>query len=50
MTFFNQIYAERDSVCMGDDCNAPNAQYLDYETNKPLSEFMNDVSRMQGTS
>lgn len=45
MTLFNQIYAERDSVCMGDDCNAPNAEYLDYTTNELLSEFMDSVAR-----
>lgn len=40
----DQIYAERDSVCMGDDCNAPNARYLDYAANELLSEFMDSVA------
>lgn len=44
MTFVNRIYAERDSVCMGDDCNAPNAKYLDYATDELLSEFMDAVA------
>ena len=26
MDKLHKIYAERDSVCMGDDCNAPNAR------------------------
>ena len=30
---------------MGDDCNAPNAKYLDYATNELLSEFMDSVAR-----
>lgn len=44
MGFLNKIHAERDSVCMGDDCNAPNAKDLDYETNELLSSFMDSVA------
>lgn len=39
------IYAKRDSVCMGDDCNAPNAGKLCYTRNELLSEFMDSVAR-----
>lgn len=39
------IHAERDSVCMGDDCNAPNARELNYASNEYLSEFMDSVAK-----
>lgn len=41
----DQIYAERDSVCMGDDCNAPNEKYLDYAADELLSEFLTSVAQ-----
>lgn len=41
----NQVYAERDSVCMADDCNAPNAKKLNYESDELLSHFMDTVAR-----
>lgn len=34
------ILAERDSVCMGDDCNAPNTQELSYTAYECLYEFL----------
>lgn len=34
------IEATRDSVCMGDDCNAPNREYLDYDPQQFLSEWL----------
>ena len=34
------IEAERDSVCMGDDCNAPHYVHLEYDPNQLLSEWM----------
>lgn len=34
------IHAIRSSVCMGDDCTAPNAAELQYEKETTLSEFM----------
>lgn len=34
------IYAERDSVCMGDDCTAPNPGNLAYQDDMMLSEFI----------
>lgn len=45
MRFSNKVHAERDSVCMGDDCNAPNAKDLYYASNERLSDFMDSVSR-----
>ncbi|MGN1458568.1 MAG: hypothetical protein ACI4XP_11575 [Acutalibacteraceae bacterium] len=45
MIFTDTIHAERDSVCMGDDCNAPNARDLKYSKNELLSEFMNSVAK-----
>ena len=35
-----KIKAERDSVCMGDDCNAPNTGYLEYDENELLSVWL----------
>ena len=40
----NRIRLERESVCMGDDCNAPNAKDLEYAANELLSEFMDSVA------
>lgn len=34
------IHAERSSVCMGDDCTAPNPADLEYESSQKLSEFL----------
>ncbi len=34
------IHAERSSVCMGDDCNAPNAEELLYNSDECLYEFL----------
>ncbi len=34
------IEAERESVCMGDDCNAPHYVHLEYDPNQLLSEWM----------
>ena len=45
MGMLKRIHVERESVCMGDDCNAPNARDLEYETNELLSEFMDSVAR-----
>lgn len=39
------IRAERDSVCMADDCMAPNAQELSYDDNMMLSDFMAVISK-----
>lgn len=44
MPMLNQINAERESVCMGDDCNAPNAKELEYSTNELLSDFLDSVA------
>jgi len=38
------IHATRDSVCMGDDCTAPNAADLTYSDREPLSRFMRSVA------
>ncbi|MCR4791766.1 MAG: hypothetical protein K5871_03385 [Lachnospiraceae bacterium] len=38
------IYAERSSVCAGDDCTAPNAAELFYTEDTKLSYFLNTVS------
>lgn len=45
MVFKNKIYVERDSVCLGDDCNAPNAKNLDYEDDERLSDFIDAVAK-----
>lgn len=37
------ITAERQSVCMGDDCNAPHLTELKYNDNTMLSEFMKEI-------
>lgn len=34
------IHAERDSVCMADDCNAPNTRELSYSAYECLYEFL----------
>lgn len=38
------IHAERDSICMGDDCNAPNADELPYKEEEKLSHFLRTVA------
>lgn len=38
------IHAERESVCMGDDCMVPNAKELSYEQGELISEFMSTVA------
>lgn len=45
ISFFDRIHIERESVCMGDDCNAPNAKELEYEVDEYLSDFMETVAR-----
>lgn len=45
MSILNQIHAERESVCMGDDCNAPNAKELEYTTNELLSDLLDSVAQ-----
>lgn len=44
MDKLHKIYVERDSVCMGDDCNAPNAKELYYGDHDRLSDFMIEVA------
>lgn len=39
------IHAERSSVCMGDDCYAPNPEDLSYEPEQTLSEFIPMIAR-----
>lgn len=39
-----QILAERDSVSMGDDVMAPNRQYLEYQPQERLSEFLDTIA------
>lgn len=39
MLFQHTIKATRESVCMGDDCNAPNARELDYKPDQLFSEM-----------
>lgn len=39
------FHAERQSVCMGDDCNAPNAAELAYDKDMMLSEFMSVIMK-----
>lgn len=40
------VHAERESVCMGDDCKAPNAAELPYKPDELLSEWLdNTVSK-----
>lgn len=34
------ILAERDSVCMGDDCNAPNSEEIPYNSDECLYDFL----------
>lgn len=38
------IHIERESVCMGDDCNAPNPAELPYSADEMLSEWLNTVA------
>ncbi|MDE7295619.1 MAG: hypothetical protein K2N72_14440 [Oscillospiraceae bacterium] len=38
------IHAERDSVCAGDDCNAPNAKDIMLDTRARVSELLEKVS------
>lgn len=38
------IRVERDSVCMGDDCNAPNAMDVPCREGEKLSEFMGTLA------
>lgn len=40
----NEIIAERSSVCMGDDCLAPNRATLKYEDGEKLSAFLLKVA------
>ena len=35
-----RLLAERDSVCMGDDCTAPNGEYIQYKRGIRLSELL----------
>lgn len=45
--FFNYehtILAERESVCMGDDCTAPNASVLAFKPDMFISEWLNTVA------
>ncbi len=44
MQFWHKIKATRDSVCMGDDCNAPNARELDYKPDQRFSEWLSVVA------
>lgn len=37
------IHIERDSVCMGDDCMAPNPAEISYYPDEKLSSFIKDV-------
>lgn len=37
------VHAERESVCMGDDCNAPNAAELPYKPDELLSEWLDNI-------
>lgn len=37
------VHAERDSVCMGDDCTAPNSAELEYFPHQTLSRFLSDT-------
>lgn len=39
-----KIHAERDSVCMADDCFAPNAAELGYAEGEMLSGFMGAIA------
>ena len=41
----NTIHLERQSVCMGDDANAPNAKELGYEQDMLLSEFLDVIAK-----
>ena len=41
------IHAERDSVCMGDDCNAPNARELPYSSDVPFTFRVNWINFRQ---
>lgn len=40
-----EIRAERDSVCIGDDWNAPNTKYLSFGVNARLSDLASEVCR-----
>ena len=35
-----RLLAERDSVCMGDDCTAPNGEYIQYKRGIRLSDLL----------
>ena len=40
----NTIHLERESVCMGDDVNAPNAKDLRFDPDMLLSEFLHLIA------
>ena len=40
----NIIHMERQSVCMGDDANAPNARNLSFDSGMMLSEFLDVIA------
>ena len=40
----NQISVDRESVCMGDDCNAPNEKKLDLNEGDLLSDVLGKVA------
>ena len=40
-----RIKAERDSVCLGDDCTAPNSEYILFESGIRLSELLLQIAQ-----
>lgn len=42
--FRHKIKATRESVCMGDDCDAPNVRELDYKPDQLFSEWLSVVA------
>lgn len=40
-----RVLAERDSVCMGDDCTAPNGKYIYFESGIMLSELLLKIAK-----
>ena len=43
------VNVQRDSVCMGDDVNAPNTRVLKADGEMPLSQFMKQVAEAMPT-
>ena len=40
-----RVLVERDSVCMGDDCTAPNSKYILFESGISLSSLLSQIAQ-----